>query len=215
MSNINTLNKFIEENISSSSVIQGINDILKEITTDQQLHMHSLLTPLALKTLFELRDELQLNYYAKEHIVWWYFNQNFQNKSGRELDPLLFVLLDEYRKNKYIALESLIVTLINNEGLTTTQIEKAIEIFDFSIIEKPLAGYRVKRKIRHGEALDSNDTAELIRLNNFEVLELALKSELITEEGLRLFNYPDDGARNRKSKLRLYQLAQSQLEKCN
>lgn len=126
---------------------------------------------------------------------------------------LLHLFLKEYITNKYIALESFINTLIRNERLTDQQIEIVIQVIDCEApFQKELAGYHMKRKIRNGGIVDAIETSELINLNALEALEIALKVGAISIEGMRLFEFPKKGVRNRNSKLKLFQMAQDQLD---
>jgi hypothetical protein len=200
------LNSVLEKG-SSSEQLLAANEILRRLDVSEQMEIHNKISVTALRNLFAILHDVTLVPEAKEHITWYYFRELVKQKEGLLSDDLLEEIIDYYRRNKYLALESLVIEALKEDRITTKQTIKCTEVFQSRAFNKELLSFQCRSVIRNGKLLESKQVKDLQAAKAYSVLELAFDAKAISMKDLDLFTVPDKLERDRKIKLKLYEKA--------
>jgi hypothetical protein len=178
-----------------------LSDLINSLSVSDQLSIHTELDLESLRYITENRENLTLNYNALEHIVWNYYRQLPWS------DELLIILLEEFKKERFIALESIIISAIKNDKTTREQIELISPEFTDKEIIRQLFFWEIRKKVNSQESLKSPEVKKLLDLKGYNLLLQAFEYRLISEFDSDLFIKPEPGSSDRKLKEKLYMKA--------
>ncbi|MBP1991160.1 hypothetical protein [Paenibacillus eucommiae] len=210
---VKKINSLFEASDHDKQVIDKINKIISFLDTDEQLRIHSDLSEVSLKGIYTYRNEININDHAKEHITWWYFRQMVDTIPPMIPDKMLNEIIDEYRRVKYIALESIILNLMKNERLSLKQVDSLKSEFHSKAFHKEAISFKAKNLIRSRIFLDKEFVGELLQAKAYDVLEFAIDNHILAEESFVLFMHPSQGEENGKVKKRLFDKIQKHMAK--
>lgn len=185
--------------------IEKINELLVGSSIDDQHMLGSFLSFEALEEIYRVRGDLLLSNSVEEHLLFSYFLKASKTSVTNEL---IQNVIEEYKRNMYVSLESVIVEWIKNEKLSPEQIEVAKQNFNDKEVVKQLRKLSAKHDLRNGKRLSSKNISELIDSRVFDVLESALDLNMVELEALEKFTPPISGENDKKHKRMLYEKAQ-------
>jgi hypothetical protein len=171
------------------------------LNTSDQLQLHSQLHFESLKFITEHKDQMNLPNDAIEHIIWFHYS------SQEWTDELLLRIIEEYKKEPFIALESLIIRGLKHDSVTTNQYDIIDKFFPGKEIKRQLFFWLVRRKLNRKEELTKNEVERILELRGFTYLEEAFEKGLINESFKELFSDPKPGDNDKKHKEKLYKRA--------
>lgn len=120
--------------------IKKIESLINSMALDEQLGLHGLLNPAALETITNNIDILQIERGVKEHIIWYYLSKlNWA-------DELLSRIIQIYKHENFIALESLVINAIKLDEVEDDQIEMILNVFDTKEINREVEKWIERRK---------------------------------------------------------------------
>lgn len=171
------------------------------LDTSDQLQLNSQLHFESLKFILEHRDQLNLSDDAIEHIIWsHYSSQEWTNE-------LLLRIIEEYRNKPMITLESLIISALKHDKITTIQYNTIDKFFSTKEIKRQLFFWILGRKLNQEEELTKNEVEKALELRGYKYLEEAFEKGLINESLIALFSAPIPGEDDKKHKEKLYKIA--------
>ncbi|WP_419872183.1 hypothetical protein [Candidatus Pristimantibacillus sp. PTI5] len=183
-----------------------INSLISGMSTSQQLGLSGELTPKANSRLYHAMNRIVLIPAAKEHVAFSYFAGRIEQEL--ELgDSLLEELLQALAATGYLALVSLVITVIKRDRLSLMQLEKAEKIIDEKTFMKEATAFRYREAVKAGFILNSEDVLRLLSMRAYSTLDYILESKAATKEGLGVFSEPQLGEKDRKIKRGLYEKA--------
>ena len=104
-----------------------------------QMGIHSLLNTDTLEFITYNKDNLYVDSGVKEHIVWYYFCK--VEWSDQKLSEIIKI----YKQDKYLALESRVVSAIKKDEVNENQVLQIQEVFDSKEIEKQIKKWNERR----------------------------------------------------------------------
>lgn len=167
-------------------------DISDQLQLHGQLHLESL------KFISEHRDQLNLSDDAIEHIIWFYYSKQ------EWTDELLLKICEDYKKQPMTALESLIISKLKDDRITTKQFDTIESVFSGKEIKRQLYFLKLRRKLSIEEELSKNEIEKALELRGYTYLEEAFEKSLISDSYINLFPAPKPGENDRKQKENLY-----------
>ncbi|UKS29654.1 hypothetical protein LOZ80_12260 [Paenibacillus sp. HWE-109] len=201
---IHKINSLLESPHHDKQVVDKVNVIISKLGTSDQLGIHSDLSNASLQAVYKYRNELLFIDDAKEHIVWFYFRKMIENTAHAISDTILDEIIAEYKRANYIALESIIIDLIKKERLSQEQVDRIKVIFQSNAFRKQVICFKAKTLLENGMCLNREIVQELLAVKGYEVLELAIDNNALTNDTYVLFVCPIQGEDNRKAKQRFF-----------
>ncbi|WP_028596246.1 hypothetical protein [Paenibacillus assamensis] len=132
----------IAERINQAAMknqVKEIETLINEINISEQMGIHSFLDIRGLETITNNKDILNIHPGVKEHVIWLYFCK--VEWSDHNFSELIRI----YREEKYLALESRIVSALKEDEVNENQIGKIQEVFNSKEIEKQLKKWNERR----------------------------------------------------------------------
>ncbi|MCG7409201.1 hypothetical protein MH117_17425 [Paenibacillus sp. ACRRX] len=197
----------------ASDVVQIVNAALFHLSHEEKSRLYSDLTEAALNGLYPLLDELLLPTEAKEHLTYRYFLVLSKVAAQHRMDRrLLQQISREYDRTSYVALESLLISLLKENRIHEGDLDILEHIHTKAMIKETFAS-RVRAKIANGKYLSTDDVKKLLEYKKYAMLQEALLQNAVEYETLYLFVPPNTGDQNYKHKNRLYLCASQLLRK--
>lgn len=169
---------------------------------NEQLDLQQLLPDASLAYILEHRQLLSLRSEVIEHMLWRHYQQSVWSTS------LLQELLAEYRRERFIALESVVIEAIKRNKLTEQQAALIIENMPNSEVKRQLLLWQMRIKIQAASSFNRAQAESLLQHRGYTLLIEALEAKLIANADLSLFKEPASNERDRKWKRQLYNKAQ-------
>ncbi|MDO3411253.1 hypothetical protein QWJ34_15920 [Saccharibacillus sp. CPCC 101409] len=182
----------------------AINRVLTKMDRGERMTLNGCLSARALSNLYPILNDTVLEREAREHIVWTHFLHESKRRGEIWTDEFVQRIVAEYRANRYIAVESLVVQGLKEDRVTETQIERLAEVMEAKAFVKESAAFRCREKVKAGGELDAEEVSRLLRLRAFSTLDYALDRRAVRPEALRRFAEPEAGEQDRKTKERLF-----------
>ncbi|WP_410769516.1 hypothetical protein [Fontibacillus sp. BL9] len=140
MSDISTLIKMID----MAAVQKKYKEIEKQINLmdiSDQHEIHSLLHESTIEVITENKDEINIASSVKEHIIWFHFYNLTWS------DEMLDQLIKIYKEERYLALESRVVSAIKSDEINDSQIQKLESIFSSKEFRKHIERWKKRNGI--------------------------------------------------------------------
>ncbi|WP_442600775.1 hypothetical protein [Paenibacillus sp. KN14-4R] len=118
-----------------------LEDLINSMELTEQLGIHSLLNRSTIKVITDNKDIINVHSSAKEHIIWFYFNNLLW--SGEVLDQLI----DIYKEEHYLALESIVISAIKSDEIELNQISKLESTFNSKEFIKQIERWKQRNGI--------------------------------------------------------------------
>jgi len=206
---IDKINYLFEKLYYDEVDYKELNGLLFKISVENQLQIHNDLTEKAIIGLYNLKDRLNLNQYVIEHLEWSYF-KNLISDENKINDALLKEIINEYKRTKFIAIESILIDLIKEDKITPLQLEEIKNNLQSNEISKQALIFESKNKANLGIKITAEETKKLLEVKAFEFLKYCLEKKAIEKDALELFLKPKTGETSRKIKNILFEIAQTQ-----
>ncbi|MDT8975086.1 hypothetical protein RQP50_02375 [Paenibacillus sp. chi10] len=199
---ISKINGIFERREEESLTPQTVDSILATLSTFELAQLHGDLNNQALNGIYNMINCLEIPTEAKEHVTYRYFL--VLTEQHEQLNNALFLqIINEYKKTKYLALESLIVYLLKEDKVNENDLILLKDI-GTPVIIKEIYAKMMRSKIEKNQMLTDEDVKQLLRYEKYKILECALDKNLVEYLALRLFHFPEEGERNKKHKKVLF-----------
>jgi len=194
-------------------IIEGINEhvVQKELTKlkllihslplSEQLTLHQYIPVSSLVYLLEHRAQLSLHSGVIEHMMWRYYQQLHWSTA------MLQDLLADYQRERFIALQSIVIEAIKNDKLTEDQEKLIVENMSHPEIHRQLLFWQMRLKLRAAISFHRSEIENLIHHRGYSLIIEALDAKLIASADLSLFKEPIPKERDYKWKKQLWSKA--------
>lgn len=140
MSDISTIIKTID----MAAVQKNYKEIEKQIKLmdiSDQHGIHSLLHESTIEVITENKDEINIALSVKEHIIWFHF---FKLPWS---DDMMDQQIKIYKEERYLALESRVISAIKSDDINDSQIHKLESIFSSKEFQKQIERWKKRNGI--------------------------------------------------------------------
>jgi hypothetical protein len=195
-------------NFDDFYVIQELNSIINQLDNREQMNLFSELSTEAINRIYPLLDKIAIHNHTREHITWTYYKQRIHGLSSLSSD-IFQDILNVYLIFKFLALESLVIEMLKTDILSLTQVKIAEKVFLSKAFSKESVAFKYRDMIRSGKKLNSEDVLELLQLRAYTTLDFAIEKNAITTDGLNQIVEPVEKEKDRKTRMALFQKANS------
>ncbi|KOR90294.1 hypothetical protein [Paenibacillus solani] len=140
MSDISSVIKMID-NAAIQQDYKEIEKLIKILDISDQHELHSLLNEKTIEVITEHKDKINIASSVKEHIVWFHFYKLSWS------DEMLDQLINIYKEEHYLALESRVISAMKSDEIDVSQIEKLECVFSSLEFKKQIENWKKRNSL--------------------------------------------------------------------
>ncbi|SDG37116.1 hypothetical protein SAMN04488542_13842 [Fontibacillus panacisegetis] len=135
MSNISSIIKMIDMAATQKNY-KEVENLISVLDISDQHGIHSLLKETTIKVITENKDKINIAYSVKEHIIGFHFYKLSWS------DDMLDQLIKIYKEERYLALESRVISAIKSDEIIVSQLNKLESIFSSKEFIKQIESWK-------------------------------------------------------------------------
>ncbi|KOP67332.1 hypothetical protein AMS62_20330 [Bacillus sp. FJAT-18019] len=140
MSDISSVIKMID-NAALQQDFKEIEKLIKILDISDQHELHSLLNKKTIEVITEHRGKINIASSVKEHIIWFHFDK--LSWSEEMLDQLINI----YKEEHYLALESRVISAMKSDEIDVSQIDKLECVFSSLEFKKQIENWKKRNSL--------------------------------------------------------------------
>lgn len=197
------------ERLSLSELAAEINHIISQHELSEQLELNGSINKQQLARLYSVLNLVHMDSSVKEHVTWNYFKNKYEETLTTYIsEELLDEIVENYRENKYLGLESLIVDALKTDRIQLNLISKLEKSFFSKAFIKESVAFKHREIVRNGGILDKEQVVTLLKYRAYTSLEFAIDQHAVSNDGLLEIRKPNPQENDRRLREKLFYKAQ-------